>query len=51
VKVRTFFQMRFQNYATACTGASPSGLPVPCKGEFLAAVTSNQLRVIPRRRR
>jgi hypothetical protein len=50
VKVRTFFQMRFHNYVTDCTGASPSGLPVPCKGEFLAALTSNQLRVAPKRR-
>jgi hypothetical protein len=52
VKVTTFFQMRFSNYTTDCTGGSPSGLPVPCNGEFLSAVVSNQVKATkPRRRR
>jgi hypothetical protein len=45
VKFTTYFQTRFENYLTQCTGASPSGLPVPCKGESLAAITSNQVKV------
>jgi hypothetical protein len=44
VKFATFFQTRFENYITDCEGPSPSGLPVPCKGEDLAAVTSNQVK-------
>jgi hypothetical protein len=47
VKATTFFQMRFQNYGITCTGPSPSGLPVPCKGEDLAAMTSSQIKVLP----
>ena len=46
VKFATFFQTRFENYGTSCEGPSPSGLPVPCKGEDIAAVTSNQLKVL-----
>ena len=46
VKFATFFQTRFENYTTACTGPSPSGLPVPCREERIAAVTSNQLKVL-----
>jgi hypothetical protein len=52
VKFTTFFQTRFENYITTCEGPSPSGLPVPCKGEDLAAVTSNQVKATkPKRRR
>ena len=52
VKFATFFQTRFENYGTQCTGPSPSGLPVPCSGEDIAAVTSNQLKVLkPKRHR
>ncbi len=52
VKFATFFQTRFENYGTKCTGPSPSGLPVPCAGEDIAAVTSNQLKVLkPKRHR
>lgn len=51
VRFTTFFQTRFENYITTCTGASPSGLPVPCKGEDLAAVTSNQVKATKPRRR
>jgi hypothetical protein len=46
VKFATFFQMRFENYTTPCTGPSPSGLPVPCHHERIAAVTSNQVKVL-----
>ncbi|MFL5921016.1 MAG: hypothetical protein ACJ75D_06905 [Gaiellaceae bacterium] len=46
VKFATFFQTRFENYGTQCTGPSPSGLPFPCSGEDIAAVTSNQLKVL-----
>lgn len=51
VRFTTFFQTRFENYGTTCTGPSPSGLPVPCKGEDLAAVTSNQVRATKPKRR
>ncbi len=51
VKFTTFFQTRFENYVTPCTGPSPSGLPVPCKGEDLAAVTSNQVKATKPRKR
>jgi hypothetical protein len=51
VKFTTFFQTRFENYGTSCVGPSPSGLPVPCKGEDLAAVTSNQVRVTKPRKK
>jgi hypothetical protein len=44
VKFTTYFQTRFENYLTDCTGPSPSGLPVPCNGESIAAVTSNQVK-------
>jgi hypothetical protein len=44
VKFATFFQTRFENYGTSCTGPSPSGLPVPCAGEDIAAVTSSQVK-------
>ena len=47
VKAKTYFQMRFQNYGIKCTGPSPSGLPVPCNGEDLAAMTSSQIKVLP----
>jgi hypothetical protein len=46
VKFATFFQTRFENYTTKCTGPSPSGLPVPCREERIAAVTSNQVKVL-----
>lgn len=46
VKFATFFQTRFENYTTSCTGPSPSGLPVPCREERIAAITSNQLKVL-----
>ena len=52
VKFATFFQTRFENYTTPCTGPSPSGLPVPCREERIAAVTSNQIKVLkPKKRR
>jgi hypothetical protein len=52
VKFTTFFQTRFENYETSCEGASPSGLPVPCKGEDIAAVTSNQVKATkPKKKR
>jgi hypothetical protein len=52
VKFATFFQTRLENYGTKCTGPSPSGLPVPCAGEDIAAVSSNQLKVLkPKKRR
>lgn len=52
VKFATFFQTRFENYGTRCTGPAPSGLPVPCVGEDIAAVTSNQLKVLkPKKKR
>ena len=46
VKFATFFQTRFENYTTSCTGPSPSGLPVKCREERIAAVTSNQVKVL-----
>jgi hypothetical protein len=49
VKVRTFFQMRFEGYALlTCAGPSPA--PQGCKGEDIAALTSAQVRVLPKRR-
>jgi hypothetical protein len=52
VKFTTFFQTRFESYVTDCTGASPSGLPVPCSGEDIAAVTSNQVKATkPKKKR
>jgi hypothetical protein len=46
VKFATFFQTRFENYVTKCEGPSPSHLPVPCREERVAAVTSNQVKVL-----
>ena len=46
VKVTTYFQTRFQNYTTSCDPPSPIGSPFPCKGEYIAAVTSNQVKVL-----
>jgi len=52
VKFTTFFQTRLEGYGTDCTGPSPSGLPVPCNGEDVAAVTSNQIKVTkPKKKR
>jgi hypothetical protein len=49
VKVRTFFQMRFEDYETDC--APPSPAPQGCKGEAIAPMTSAQVRVSPTKRR
>jgi len=48
VNFATFFQTRFENYGTDCTTPEPiPGVPaVPCKGEDIAAVTSNQVKVL-----
>ena len=46
VKFATFFQARFENYTTDCSGPSPSGQPIPCREERIAAVTSNQVKVL-----
>jgi hypothetical protein len=48
VKFATYFQARFENYTTPCTGPSPTGQTIPkgCREERIAAVTSNQLRVV-----
>jgi hypothetical protein len=52
VKFATFFQTRFENYGTQCSGPSPSGQTVPCAGEDIAAVTSNQIKVLkPKKKR
>ena len=51
VKFATFFQTRFENYTTACTGPSPSGLPVKCGEERIAAITSNQVKVLKPKRK
>jgi hypothetical protein len=51
VKFATFFQARFENYATPCTGPSPTGLPLKCIGEDIAAVTSNQVKATKPRKR
>jgi hypothetical protein len=50
-----YLQARFENYglfgSNPCIGGSPTGLPIPCKGEDLAPFTSNQLKIrLPRRR-
>jgi len=52
VKFATFFQTRFENYGTQCSG-DLTGVPaVPCGGEDIAAVTSNQLKVLkPKKKR
>jgi len=46
VKFATFFQTRFENYGTRCTGSLTGVPPVRCAGEDIAAVTSNQLKVL-----
>src|SRR4029450_1397153 len=54
VKFATFFQTRFENYGTDCTNpdAIPGVPPVPCIGEDVAAVTSNQVKVLkPKKKR
>jgi hypothetical protein len=54
VKFATFFQTRFENYGTDCRRPEPiPGVPpVKCIGEDIAAVTSNQLKVLkPKKRR
>jgi len=52
VKFATFFQARFENYGTQCTGDLAGVPPVPCGGEDIAAVTSNQLKVLkPKKKR
>jgi hypothetical protein len=50
VKVRTFFQMRFEGYSLSVCEA-PSPAPQGCKGEDIAGLTSPQVRVLPKRRR
>jgi hypothetical protein len=51
VKFATFFQTRFENYTTPCTD-TPPGLPaVPCREERIAAVTSNQVKVLKPRKK
>jgi hypothetical protein len=50
VKVKTYFQMRFENYLLSSC-AQPSPAPQGCKGEDIAAVTSPQVRVLPPRKR
>jgi hypothetical protein len=44
VKLTTYFQTRFENFVTDCEGASPSGQPIPCREERIAAITSNQVK-------
>ena len=54
VKFATFFQTRFENYGTDCTTPDPiPGVPaVKCNGEDIAAVTSNQVKVLkPKKKR
>jgi hypothetical protein len=52
VKFTMFFQTRIENYATQCEGPSPTGQPFPCKGEDIAAVTSNQVKATkPKKKR
>jgi hypothetical protein len=47
VKFATIFQTRFENYTTPCTGPSPAGaVPKGCREERIAAVTSNQIKVL-----
>jgi hypothetical protein len=49
VRAKTYFQARFENYLlNSC--APPSPAPQGCKGEDIAAMTSSQVRVLPRRR-
>jgi hypothetical protein len=49
VAARTYFQMRFEGYELD-TCAPPSPAPQGCKGEDIAALTSSQIRVLPKRR-
>jgi hypothetical protein len=52
VKFATLFQTRFTGYATSCDAPSPTGQPFPCKGEDIAAITSNQVKVTkPKKKR
>jgi hypothetical protein len=52
VKFATFFQTRFENYGTKCTGSLTGVPPVPCGGEDIAAITSNQIKVLkPKKKR
>ncbi len=53
VKFTTFFQTRFENYITELhRPIAARGSPVPCKGEDLAAMTSNQVKATkPKKRR
>jgi hypothetical protein len=51
VKFATFFQTRFDGYATDCTTTLPGLPPVKCGGESLAAVTSNQVKVTKPRKK
>ncbi len=53
VKKKTFFQARFENIFAQppCNGPSPSGLPIPCNGTDLAPLTSNQVKVLPPKKR
>jgi hypothetical protein len=52
VKFTMFFQTRIENYATQCEGPSPTGQPFPCKGEDIAAITSNQVKATkPKKKR
>ncbi len=49
VRVKTYFQVRFEFYVVKPC-APPSPAPQGCKGEDIAAVTSSQVRVLPKRR-
>jgi hypothetical protein len=54
VKFATFFQTRFENYGTDCATPDPiPGVPpVKCVGEDIAAITSNQFKVLkPKKKR
>lgn len=52
VRFATFFQTRFENYGTECTGDVPGVPTARCVGEDIAAVTSNQLKVLkPKKKR
>ncbi len=55
VKKRTYFQMRLEDEwalkMPTCQGPSPSGLPIPCLEEILAPMTSNQVKVLPPKKR
>jgi hypothetical protein len=53
VKFTTFFQTRFEGYGfPKCDAPSPTGLTVPCNGEDIAAITSNQVKATkPKKKR